>query len=125
MSSIKRNNLLNLAYRIFSIVFPLLSAPYISRVIGAEGIGIYSYTNSILVYFLLFAEMGSAQYARVEAAKLRDNKYELGKFFCEIQIIRGITTIVCLFAWIIYISISKEYMIYNIVLSFYILSEFQ
>lgn len=124
MSNIKRNYLLNLAYRIFSIVFPLLSAPYISRVIGAEGIGIYSYTTSILVYFLLFAEMGATQYARVEAAKMRDNKYELGKFFSEIQIIRGITTIICLFGWIIYIYIYKEYMIYNFVLSFCILAAF-
>lgn len=53
--SITINYLLNTSYQILILIVPLITTPYVSRVLGAEGIGIYSYTYSIVSYFLLFA----------------------------------------------------------------------
>ena len=54
MASIKKNLAYNMFYQILAIILPFITAPYVSRVLGAEGVGIYSYTYSIANYFLLF-----------------------------------------------------------------------
>lgn len=50
-NSLKKNYAYNLLYRIVTLVTPLITSPYISRVIGADGIGQYSYTYAISHYF--------------------------------------------------------------------------
>lgn len=59
--SIKKNVIISTLYQILSVITPLITAPYISRVIGADGIGAYSYTSSIQMYFSLFAALGTAE----------------------------------------------------------------
>ncbi|WP_322019914.1 oligosaccharide flippase family protein [Clostridium butyricum] len=48
-----KNFLYNLLYQIVTLVSPLITVPYVSRILGKEGIGIFSYTNSITQYFIL------------------------------------------------------------------------
>ena len=55
--SITRNYLYNLAYQILILVLPLVTTPYLARVLGAEGTGIYSYTYTIVNYFVLFGSL--------------------------------------------------------------------
>ena len=57
--SIKKNVVLNTFYEILSIVLPFVTAPYVSRVIGARGVGIYSYTNSYQSFFAMLAALGT------------------------------------------------------------------
>ena len=52
--SLKKNYIYNLIYQIIVLILPLVTAPYVSRVLGAERIGIYSYTISISAYFITF-----------------------------------------------------------------------
>jgi len=124
MVSIKKNYIFNLSYQLMSIVLPLITTPYVSRVLGADGIGIYSYTQSVLTYFLLFAELGSAFYARVEIAKCRDEGEAASKLFWEIQTLRTIFVMLCLGVWMIFILLNREYTIYYLVLTTQILSVF-
>lgn len=56
--SISTNYIYNLMYQIFIIILPIVTTPYLSRVLGAEGIGIHSYTISILTYFTLVGSLG-------------------------------------------------------------------
>ena len=53
-TSIKKNIIYNTFYQILTLILPFITAPYIARVIGAEGIGTYSYTLSIQTYFSMF-----------------------------------------------------------------------
>jgi len=53
--SITRNYIYNVLYQVLVIIVPLITTPYLSRVLGAEGIGIYSYTYAIVTYFILFS----------------------------------------------------------------------
>ncbi|WP_203619578.1 oligosaccharide flippase family protein [Apilactobacillus nanyangensis] len=83
-----KNFLYNAAYQIFLLMVPLLTTPYLARVLGPNGVGINSYTNSIMQYFVLFGCLGTNLYANRKIAFVRDNEDELSKTFWEIFILR-------------------------------------
>ena len=56
--SVKKNFIYQSAYQLFTILLPMILSPYISRVLQADGLGIYSYTFSIVSYFVLVAKLG-------------------------------------------------------------------
>lgn len=60
--SITKNYMYNLIYQVLVLISPLITIPYIARVLGAENIGIYSYTLSITAYFILFGALGICRY---------------------------------------------------------------
>ena len=66
--SITKNYIYNLSYQILVLILPIITTPYISRILGAENIGIYSYTLSISAYFILFGSLGIALYGKREIA---------------------------------------------------------
>ena len=82
--SLTKNYIYNLVYQILTLVLPLITTPYISRVLGAENIGIYSYTYSIATYFILFGTMGISLYGQREIAYVQDNKEKRSILFFEI-----------------------------------------
>lgn len=77
-----------------NLLFPLITFPYVSRVLSVRSIGIYNFSNSIITYFLLIASLGISVYSVREGAKYRDNKEELGKFASEVFSINIVSTIV-------------------------------
>lgn len=121
-ASIKRNYLYNTLYQILSLITPLITAPYISRVLGSSGVGICSYTNSIVTYFTLFAALGTASYGQREIAIKRDDPKKTSKLFWEIEILSLTSTFVALVAWWVWILISTRYTIYYAVLSLSVLA---
>lgn len=115
--SIKKNYLYNTLYKVLTMIIPLITAPYISRVIGSEGVGIYSYTNSNVTYFILFAALGTTSYGEREIAMHRDNPQEASKLFWEIELLSLATTGVATAAWLIWTILSKQYTVYYLVLT--------
>ena len=98
--SLKFNSVVNLIKTILGIIFPLITFPYASRVLGATGIGKVDYANSISNYFILFASLGIATYTIREGAKVRDDKKKLDQLVTDIFVIISISTVVayiCLF----------------------------
>ena len=121
-NSISKNLLYNLIYQIITLILPLITIPYVSRILGAEGIGIYSYTSSITQYFILLATLGISMYGNRQIAYIRNNKNDLNKTFWSILILRLITTsIAFLFYVIIFINV-KEYKLIFILQSLNIIS---
>ena len=55
--SVVKNYMYNLAYQILILILPLVTTPYLSRVLGAQGVGIYSFTYAIVTYFVLFGSL--------------------------------------------------------------------
>ncbi len=55
--SVVKNYMYNLTYQILILILPLITTPYLSRVLGAEGVGIYSFTYAIVTYFVLFGSL--------------------------------------------------------------------
>ena len=78
------NYLYNVTYQILNFIMPIITAPYLSRTLGADNLGIYGYTYSIAYWFILFGNMGIGLYGSKEIAKVSDNKEKLSKKFSEI-----------------------------------------
>ena len=79
---------------IFSIIFPLITFPYISRVLGVENIGIYNFSTSVVSYFTLLAGLGINTYAIREGARYRNNKEDISEFCSEVFSINLISTLI-------------------------------
>ena len=89
--SVKKNYFYNLIYQLLTLILPLITTPYISRVLGAEKIGIYSYTTSVVTYFILFGSLGVSMYGQREIAYVGEDIGKRKKSFWEIVILRFIT----------------------------------
>lgn len=111
-NDIKKNYMYNLMYQILIMIIPLITTPYLSRVLGAENIGIYSYTLSITTYFILFGSLGVAMYGQREIAYNQDNKFERSKIFKEIFSLRLITLSISLLFFYITFCNKGEYHVY-------------
>ena len=114
--SIKKNYIYRTLYEILVLITPFITTPYISRVLGADGVGIYSYTSSIITYFTLFAALGTVSYGAREIARHRDDKQQSSKLFWEIELMTVATTALCLTAWCAVILFGKQYRPYFIAL---------
>lgn len=111
MSSIKKNFLYNSAYQILVMFIPLLTTPYISRVLGAEGIGVYSYAFSVASYYVLFIMLGLNNYGNRTIAQSRDDDKVLSKQFWSIyalQFFLGIVVNVIYFFYCIILAENKN-----------------
>ena len=82
--SLKKNMLLNAIRGILSVLFPLITFPYVSRVLGVESLGKYTFSASIISYIVLFAGLGITVYAVREGARLRDDRKKLSQFASEV-----------------------------------------
>ncbi|MDC7280516.1 flippase [Butyrivibrio fibrisolvens] len=96
-TSLKKNFILQVLYQILIIITPLFTAPYISRVLGPENVGINSYSYAVTSYFAIVAALGIENYGSRLIAKTKDNREELNKQFSQLF------TIHFLFAAIVYI----------------------
>ena len=98
------------------MVTPFVTAPYVARVLGADGIGIYSYAQAYMTYFSMMAALGTGSYGAREIARCRENKREYSKKFWEIELLSVFTTSLSLTAWIVLVLLSAKYRIYFIAL---------
>ncbi len=115
--SIKKNLIINTLYQILSVLTPFITAPYAARVLGADALGAYSYTNSYQMYFSLFAALGIASYGNREIARKRDDCVERSKAFWEIQIIKFCASLISLLGWGLFILLNNSYKNIYIVLT--------
>ena len=122
--NVKKNYIFNLIYQIFLIIIPIITTPYVSRVLLSDGVGKYSFSLSIVNYFTLFAAFGFGFYAQREIAKYNGNKYEQSKVFWEMFILKCITTFVTLliFVCLIFSGLLKTYNTLLIIFSMSIVS---
>lgn len=105
---LRTNFTYNLGYQLLAIVLPLITAPYVSRVLGSHNVGVYSYTQACANYFFLFAMLGVSNYGNRMVAAVRDDKEKLEKTFWEIYAFQFIVgTLVCI-AYLIYCTFIVE-----------------
>ena len=93
-SSLIVNYIYNVVYQILNILVPLITVPYASRVLGAEKLGIYSYTYAVASYFAIAAYLGFENYGNRMIARDRDNRELLNRSFSGafyFQLVAGIS----------------------------------
>ncbi|WP_203633359.1 flippase [Lacticaseibacillus suibinensis] len=106
-----KNYLYNAFYQLFSLLVPLVTIPYVSRVLGAKGIGINAFTNSNVQYFVLAGSLGIALYGNRQIAYYRDNREKTSQAFWEIFFIRAITISIALVAFFVFLNFTTQYRI--------------
>lgn len=101
-SNSKANYIYSVVYQLLTVLTPLLTAPYLARVIGAEGAGIYSYFNNIASYFAMFGMLGLTNYANRYIARVRDDTGKLNYVFSSIYYMQVVLGILVSVLYIVY-----------------------
>ncbi|WP_051366187.1 flippase [Pseudothermotoga elfii] len=104
---ITRNYLYNVLLQISNILVPLITTPYVTRVLDPSGFGIVSFANSIIQYFILFGTLGLNLYGNRLIAYVRDDREKLSKTFWELFWLRCITVSIASGAYIIFLLLLK------------------
>lgn len=118
--SLRVNAFLNGLRSILNLIFPLITFPYVSRVLSVNGIGIYNFANTYVNYFILLAGLGISTYAVREGAKYRDDYQKISKFSSEVFSINVISTLVAYFLLLLSLVVFKN--LHNYISSILILS---
>lgn len=94
--SIVKNFLYNVSYQLLTLLLPLITVPYVSKILGASGIGDYAFTYANTQYFVLFGMVGITLYGNREIAYVRDNPKKLKETFFSIYMLQLMTTTISL-----------------------------
>lgn len=117
--SIVVNTVLNTIRMSLTILIPLLTYPYITRIFGSDGIGKYEWVKSVVSIFTLIASMGIATYAVREGAKVRDDRNKFSKFAQELFILNVCATAVCYVLLFLLIKYVPKFSLYRTYLFIY------
>lgn len=105
MGKVKKNLFYQTIYQILAILLPLITMPIVTRSLGANGLGQYSYTYAIVSYFSIFALLGVNTYGTREISimKTRNNKKLLSETFCGIYYFQLILSIIVISLYYVYV----------------------
>ena len=106
--SIVKNFLYNVSYQLLTILLPLITVPYVSKILGAEGIGNYSFTYANTQYFVLFGMVGITLYGNREIAYIRDDHKKLKDTFFSIYTLQFITTTISFILFTIFVFLFNK-----------------
>lgn len=111
VSSVKINFMMNFILTISNFIFPLITFPYVSRILLAGGVGTVNFATSIVAYFSMFGMLGIPTYGIRACAKVRDDKEKLDKTVWEIMILNGIVMMVSLL--LLFVTVMTVPKLYN------------
>ena len=92
-----KNYLYNLSYQILTIILPIITVPYVTRIFTSEALGNYGFYNSIVSYFSLFAMLGIGLYGTKQIASARD----VNSTFWNIYAIQLIASLISIFVYVV------------------------
>ena len=100
---------MNALLTISQVIFPMITFPYYSRVLGAEGTGSISFALAVVSYFTMIASLGIPTYGIRACAKVRDDREKLSQTVQELLIINGITTFIMYIAYFLALFIVPRF----------------
>lgn len=106
-----KNYMYNMVYQVMLLIVPLVTMPYISRTLGPEGLGEFSYTNSIISYFVLLGSLGIALYGSRQIAYVQSDKAQRSNIFWEVTFLKLATFSVSALLLVVFLLVSNEYRI--------------
>ena len=114
--SLGLNAILNGFRNVINIIFPLITFPYVSRILGVVNLGVYNFALSVNNYFILISTLGIATYAIREGAKYRDSREQMSRFSSEVFTINLFSTIIAYFLLIISLLALPKLQGYSVVI---------
>lgn len=112
---IAKNYLYNAAYQILTLVIPLITTPYISRVLGVNNVGIYSYVATVASYFVIFSQVGLNLFGQRQVSYDKDNPQKLANTFKQLVCIRLITFFIGICVYVVLILNAQRYRCYYLI----------
>lgn len=106
---LKKNLSYQTLYQLLTIITPLIVTPYISRILGSNNIGIYSYTYSIAYYFVMFALMGVMNYGNRTVSANNTTRENRSRVFWEIYSFQFMMAIIMTIGYLIYVLLFCHY----------------
>lgn len=103
-----KNMGLSTIYQLIGVIVPLITAPYVSRVLGSSGVGINAFTASVLSYFTLFAGLGIQTYGNREIAYHQNDIKARTKLFWELQILQVLASLIAILAFFIFLFFQND-----------------
>ena len=107
ISDVKKNTLFNTIKSVFGIIYPMITFPYISRVLLTENVGKINFSNSVISYFSLLASLGVTTYAVRECSKYKEDKVKLSETSSQIFSINIWSTIISYFALVVTLLVAR------------------
>ncbi|HWQ88520.1 MAG TPA: oligosaccharide flippase family protein [Desulfitobacteriaceae bacterium] len=108
--SLVKNTTYNFIYTGMNILFPLITAPYVSRILGASNLGKVNFATVVVNWFILFAVFGTTTYGVRAVARVRDDQEQLDRIFSEIFIINAILSLIVTAVYLVAVfNIEKFY----------------
>ena len=117
-----KNYLYNVSYQLLALILPLITGPYVSRVLGPSGVGINTYTYNIANWFVLIGSIGVGLYGNQQIAYVRGDRRKLTRYFWEILLMKSATIIAAFVIFISYVITIGSYKQYQLVQSIYIVA---
>ena len=108
MATLKKNFLFNLLLTAFKILLPLITFPYVARVLKASGIGLVSLTESTASYAIMFAALGIPIYGIREVSKRRTNQQALNNLFSELFVIHLLISSIVFTCYLLFVIYNKQ-----------------
>jgi len=108
MSNLKSNFLYNTLLTVTGLITPLITFPYVTRILGPEGIGLSNFANSIVQFFLIITALGIPLYGVKLIAQAKNNIIERTQIFKELIVIRAVLTFFVLFIYIALVFTLKQ-----------------
>ena len=121
-TKIAKNYICQSAANLVAVLVPLIMTPYLSRILGPEGIGISSYTGSVVGAFGLFAVLGAHDYGRLEIASSGDDLGKRSRVFWEIFLFKCGTSLVIIPLYFLYVWRQQHYTVFFMLQSIFFLS---
>ena len=103
MNTAKRNYIYQVVYQLLALLIPLVTAPYLTRVLGAENLGIYTYTFTVAGVFLKIAELGIITHGSRSIATVQDDPLLRSNIFCNIFAVQASSSAFSIILYILYV----------------------
>ena len=99
--SIRKNFIMNALLTVSSFIFPVITFPYVSRVLGPEGYGRVGFATSLITYFSMFAKLGIPTYGIRACAQVRDDREKLSRTVQELLVINLVMSAITYAAFLV------------------------
>lgn len=124
-NNLKQNFIYQMIYQVLIYAIPLVISPYLTRTLGGNALGIYTYANSFAYYFLLFINLGINKHGQRVIAANRDDSIQLRRSFWSLFSIHTVTSVIGIIAYILFcVLYCKDNLSIFLIQTLYVLSAF-
>lgn len=121
-NTVRSNFIFNSIYQISNVIVPVITLPYLTRTLHAEGLGEYSFAYSVAYYFYLFIRLGLHNYGNRTIAYVKDDSLKLSNTFCELYAFQFLAGIMMTAIYLGYISFMAPRKDLAIIFTLYVLA---